>query len=142
MHNLRISGSMSAVRRLSWTKISEEVGFFSYPPGRNRPASAITVYRGATVDHLRGMSWTENRNVTLLLSRRHAWYGPATVYSATAASTQVLPFLWREGEGWTVVVHVARIGGIQLVKWLQDHRPARSLADHLPGNSRSLMVTH
>ena len=40
------------------------------------------------------------------------------------------------------MMDVARIGGIQLVKRLQDHRPVRSLADHLPSNSRSLMVTH
>jgi len=121
---LRDDSPTSDVTESDWKKIFETVGFFSYPPGRNRPTSAITVYRGTTADRLHRMSWAEERSVALLLGRRHAWHGLSGLYSASTEPTGVLAFLGRQGEGWTVVVDTAGLKDIQLVERLPDPRPA------------------
>jgi hypothetical protein len=103
----------SDIAESDWTEIFKTTGFFSYPPGRSLPASAITVYRGATADRLHRMSWAKDRNVAIQLGRHHAWHGTAALYSATIEPTGLLAFLGRQGEGWTVVVDTATLKDIQ-----------------------------
>jgi hypothetical protein len=74
------------------------------------------------------MSWAEDRNVALQLGRRHAWYGPAALYSATIGPGGVLAYLGRQAEGWTVVIDTALIEDLQLLERLPDPRPAVQLA--------------
>jgi hypothetical protein len=87
-----------------WIEIFEAAGFFSYPLHHSQPTSAITVYRGATDDRLRRMSWAEEPNVARALGRRHSWHGSAALYSASVEPAGVFAYLGRQGEGWTVVV--------------------------------------
>jgi hypothetical protein len=103
---------------------------FSYPQSRSRPASGITVYRGATADRLCRMSWADDRNVARMLGRRHARHGQAALYSAVAEPVALLAFLWRPGEGSTVVVDIASLKDIQIVEQLPDPHPVGPLAGH------------
>jgi hypothetical protein len=114
----------SDIAESEWLEIFETAGFFSYPQSRSRPASGITVYRGATADRLCRMSWADDRSVACMLGRRHAWHGRAALYSAVVEPDAVLAFLWRPGEGWTVVVDVARLKDIQIVEQLPDPHPS------------------
>lgn len=127
---LRDDSPTSDITESDWTEIFEASGFVSYPQARSRPTSAVTVYRGATTDRLLRMSWADDSNVARLLGRRHAWYGEAGLYSAVAEPGAVLAFLGREGEGWTVVVDVARLKDIQLIERLPDPHPVAPLACH------------
>jgi hypothetical protein len=57
----------SDIAESEWLEIFETAGFFSYPQSRSRPASGITVYRGATADRLCRMSWADDRSVGCML---------------------------------------------------------------------------
>jgi hypothetical protein len=127
---LRDDSPTSDITESDWTEIFKTAGFFSYPPGRSVPASAITVYRGATAERLYHMSWAEDRNVAIQLGRRHAWHCTAALYSATAEPAALLAFLGREGEGWTVVVDTAMLKDIRHVERLPDPHPGVPLACH------------
>lgn len=127
---LRDDSPTSDITESDWTEIFKAAGFFSYPPGRSLPASAITVYRGATADRLHRMSWAENRNVAIQLGRRHAWYAPAALYTATVDPTGLLAFIGRQGEGWTVVVDTAALRDVHPIERLPDPRPVMPLACH------------
>jgi hypothetical protein len=125
---LRDDSPTSGVSESDWTQIFKSLGFFSYPlGGRSRPTAAVEVFRGTTADRLLRMSWADDRNVALQLGRRHAWHGPAALYSATVEPAGVLAYLGRQGEGWTVVVDTARIEDLQLLERLPDPRPAVQL---------------
>jgi hypothetical protein len=117
----------SDVSESDWKLVFKSAGFFSYPPGRSRSAVAIEVFRGTTDDRLRRMSWADERDVARQLGRRHAWYGPAALYSATIEPDGVLAYLARAGEGWTVVVDTTRIEHLQPLERLPDPRPAVQL---------------
>lgn len=108
-----------------WINLYNAAGFFSYPDGRTRPSQAVTLYRGATPDRVRRMSWAERPEVAVTLGTRHRWNGPAALYSATVVPGAVLAFLGRQGEGWTVIVNPEGLSGIQLLNQLPDPRPAR-----------------
>jgi hypothetical protein len=127
---LRDDSPTSDITESDWTEIFKTARFFSYPLGRSRPASAITVYRGTTADRLHRMSWAESRDVACQLGRRHAWHGTAALYSATVEPTGLLALLGRPDEGWTVVVDPSRLREIRRVEWLHDLRPAGPLAGH------------
>jgi len=122
----------STVTETEWMEIFEAAGFFSYPEGRSRPASEFTVYRAATSDRLRRMSWAEDPNVARVLGRRHASHGEAGLYSAIAGPSAVFAFLGRPGEGWTVVVDAARLKDIQIIQQLLDPHSVGPLAGHQP----------
>jgi hypothetical protein len=53
------------------------------------------------------------------LGMRHAPYGAAFLYEATAAPDAVLAYLERRAEGWTVVVDPAHLTGIELLRELR-----------------------
>lgn len=125
---LRDDSPTSDISQSDWTEIFKAAGFFSYPPGRSPPVSAMTVYRGTTADRLHRMSWAEDRTVAIQLGRRHAWHAPAALYSATVDPTGLLAFLGRQGEGWTVVVDPATLKDIQLVERLPDPHTAGPLS--------------
>jgi hypothetical protein len=122
---LRDDSPTSDLGEAEWLEIYAAIGFFSYPEGRTRPSEAITLYRGASADRLNRMSWTDDRQVAVMLGTRHAWYKPAALYEATVTPDAILAFLGRQGEGWTVVVNPAGLADIRLLDQLPDPRPAR-----------------
>ena len=108
-----------------WINLYNAAGFFSHPEGRMRPSEAVTVYRGATPDRVRRISWAERRQVAITLGTRHRWNGPAALYSAIVVPDAILAYLGRQGEGWTVVVNPEGLSDIRLLNQLPDPRPAR-----------------
>jgi hypothetical protein len=120
---LREDSPTADISEADWLEVFATAGFFYYPPGRHRPTGPITLYRGARSDRRLRMSWSETRDLALLLGRRHAWFGPAALYAATVEPSSVLAYLHRPGEGWTVVIDPARIERIWLVEQIPDPRP-------------------
>ena len=129
---LRDDMPTSDIGETGWLQMLAAAGFFSYPPGRTRPDNVITLYRGASAERLRRMSWTDDRQVAVTLGTRHAWHGPAALYSATVMPDAVLAFLHRPGEGWTVIVNPDGLKDIQLLEQLPDPRPTASPASIPP----------
>lgn len=114
----------SDLSEAEWLEIFRSTGFFTYPPlvvrrpdgttfARQRPSSAMTLYRGSLPDRLLRMSWTYELNLAEQLGRRHTPYGAAVLYKATVAPSAILAYLERRGEGWTVVVDPAGLTSIQ-----------------------------
>ena len=121
---LRDDSPTSDLSEAEWLDIYSAVGFFSHPEGRARPDEAVTLYRGASAERLRRMSWADDPHVGAMLGTRHAWHEPAALYAATVMPDAVLAFLGRQGEGWTVVVNPAGLTNIRLLEQLPDPRPA------------------
>jgi hypothetical protein len=55
-----------------------------------------------------------------MLDRRHAWHAQAALYTATVIPSAVLAYLWRAGEGWTVVIDPAGVEEISLLEKIPD----------------------
>lgn len=79
----------------------ERTGFLARPP-RQRPGTPLRLFRGATEERSRGMSWT----TTL---RRPTSSGSGidgtAVFVADVRPEAMLAFLRRPGEGQEVIVH-------------------------------------
>ena len=120
---LRDDSPTADISEADWLEIFAASGFFSYPTGRHRPASPVTLYRGARADRRLGMSWAEDRDLAIMLGRRHAWRAQAALYKATVLPSAVLAYLWRAGEGWTVVLDPAGVNEISLIEKIPDPRP-------------------
>jgi hypothetical protein len=120
---LRDDSPTAEVSEADWLEIFAATGFFSYPAGRHRPTSAVNLFRGARADRRLGMSWAEDRDLAIMLGRRHAWHGQAALYVATVRPSAVLAYLWRAGEGWTVVINPAGVEEISLAEEIPDPRP-------------------
>jgi len=106
----------SDISETDWLEIFRHTGFFSYPPvSCGRPNRAVRLYRGSTADRLRNMSWTADREMAELLSRRHARYDTTAVYRATVMPDAILAYLKRRGEGLTVVVDPAGLADIERI---------------------------
>jgi hypothetical protein len=69
------------------------------------------------------MSWAEDRDLAIMLGRRHAWHGQAAIYAATVRPSAVLAYLGRPGEGWTVVIGPDGVEEISIVEQIPDPRP-------------------
>jgi hypothetical protein len=120
---LRDDSPTSDISEADWLEVLGAAGFFSYPPGRQRPSRPITLYRGARADRKLRMSWAETHDLALLLGQRHAWFSPAAIYTGIFEPTSILAYLGRAGEGWTVVVDPAGMQNITLVEQIPDPRP-------------------
>jgi hypothetical protein len=110
-----------------WVRIFRLVGFFSRGSQqvRDRPRDPVTLYRGAVPERARRMSWSESQDLAQELGKRHTFDGArAAIYQAVIDPTDILAYLWRPGEGWTVVVDP---GGIPddptIVGWIDPRSP-------------------
>jgi hypothetical protein len=106
-----------------WLSILAVTGFFSFPQARQRPQQASLVYRGSSPDRACRMSWADSEDMAVMLGTRHAWHGPAVLYKAVIEPSEILAYLHRPGEGWTVLVDPAGLRGVQEVRRLPDPRP-------------------
>lgn len=106
----------------AWVEVFRAAGFFSYPPlvrtgdgppvPLERPGRAMTLYRGSTADRMRRMSWACDSDVARMLGARHARFDAAALYKAAVMPDDILAYLERRGEGWTVVVDPAGLTGV------------------------------
>ncbi len=81
-----------------WVQLFRAAGFLSIPYGLPQPASAITVFRGATAERRVGMSWTPDINRASQFHQRHSWHAPAAIYRTVVTPEAVLALLERKGE--------------------------------------------
>lgn len=113
----------SDVSEADWLRIFATVRFFSYPGRRSRPTASVTLYRATSAERQRRMSWTADRDLAVVLGRRHTWHAPAALYQVTVEPDHILAFLGRPDEGWTVVTHPA---GLMYIRYLEElPRPTR-----------------
>lgn len=87
-----------------WVQLFRAAGFLTIPYGLSQPASAITVFRGATAERRVGMSWTPDVNRARQFCQRHSWHAPATIYRTVVMPEAVLALLERKGESPPEVV--------------------------------------
>jgi hypothetical protein len=83
----------------SWISMFRAAGFITIPYGLAKPSRALTVFRGATAERSRGMSWTIDVNRAEQFRQRHSWHAPTAIYQATVEPEALLAFLQRPGEG-------------------------------------------
>ncbi len=104
----------SDISEADWLEIFRHTGFFSFPPiSHGRPTGAVMLYRGSTAARVRHMSWTAERTMAELLGRRHTRYSATAIYKATVSPNEVVAYLERRGEGWTVVIDPAGLTNIE-----------------------------
>lgn len=60
-------------------------GFIAVPYGLAKPHDPLVVFRGATQEHGRGMSWTVNIDRAEQFRQRHAWHAPTAIFRATVS---------------------------------------------------------
>ena len=80
------------------------VGFFSWPNTLPRPTGDVVVYRASTAEQSERMSWADCSETAQSFAARHRMHGDVALRRATISPDDVLAYLQRAGEGWTVVV--------------------------------------
>ena len=104
----------SQLSEVDWLSMFRAVTFFSYPTPIPAPNNPVTLYRACTEDRAKRMSWTGDREVALEFGRRHERYGVSHLYQARVSPGDVLAYLCRNDEGWTVVVDPAGLNPVAL----------------------------
>ena len=108
---------------IKWVRMFRAAGFLTVPYGLPRPASPLTVYRGASAKLMVGMSWTEDINRADQFRQRHSWHAPTAIYRAVVGPAAVLALLERKGESPPeVVVDPAMLTGIDQIGELHPQR--------------------
>lgn len=97
-----------------WLSMFRAVKFFSFPTPVPAPNHSVTLYRACTEDRARRMSWTGDRPLALEFGKRHESYGVAHLYQARVSPPDVLAFMCRNDEGWTVVVDPTGLSPVAL----------------------------
>jgi hypothetical protein len=87
-----------------WVQMFRAAGFLSVPHGLSRPTSALTVFRGASVERRAGMSWTLDVNRADQFRQRHSWHAPSAIYRAVVCPAAVFALLEQRGESPPEVV--------------------------------------
>jgi hypothetical protein len=106
-----------------WVTMFRAAGFLSIPYGLPSPAGPMTVYRGASVERMAGMSWSEDINRADQFRQRQAWYASTAIYRTVVAPDAVLALLERRGEGPPeVVVDPVMLNGIKQIGQLYPQR--------------------
>jgi hypothetical protein len=119
----------SALGEKEWLEMFRSAGFFAYPPlvvrqadgshvPLERPTAPLTLYRGASPNRMRRMSWSGARHRAVELGMRHAPDGSAMLYRVTVEPSAILAYLGERAntEVWTVVVDPAGLQGIVTVE--------------------------
>jgi len=68
-----------------WIQMFRSAGFLTIPYGLPRPASPLTVYRGASAERMAGMSWTGKIDCADQFRQRQAWYASTAIYRTVVA---------------------------------------------------------
>jgi hypothetical protein len=87
-----------------WLAMFRSAGFFSLPHEFAPPTKELTLFRAATKERSRRMSWTDNENLAKELGKRHSNYGDVVLFQTIVKPELILAYLGRNDEGWTVVV--------------------------------------
>lgn len=97
-----------------WLSMFGAVKFFSYPTVVPRPNHSVTLFRACTENRARRMSWTGDRALALDFGKRHERYGVTHLYQAEVSPPDVLAYMCRNDEGWTVVVDPTSLNPVAL----------------------------
>jgi hypothetical protein len=88
-----------AIGSARWVAMFRAAGFIAIPYGLAKPHDPLAVFRGATHQRSRGMSWTVNIDRAVQFRQRHAWHAPTAIFRAIVTPEALLALLERRGEG-------------------------------------------
>jgi hypothetical protein len=82
-----------------WVAMFRAAGFIAIPYGLAKPQGPLRVFRGATLQRGRAMSWTVAIERAEQFRQRHSWSAPTAIFRAVVTAEALLALLERRGEG-------------------------------------------
>ena len=96
------AGERGPLNDAAWVALFRDVGFFSTGPPYERGTGPATLFRAATPERARGMSWCSTKTMATRFLPAHDLWGPYKLWTVTVPDAAILAVLYRPGDAGDV----------------------------------------